>query len=585
MSLLALVSSAAFAAGSCPDGQITLDGVLKPDLASALAAASAGSTIRVCAGTYVGTFVATVPVNLVAPKGPEHTVLDGVLAGTVLTLPGGSSLSGFTVTGGKSATDGGGLYVTSAGETTIEECAFTGNDATNGGGAVFAPDGAILNAWDSVFSGNTATYGGGFLVGARANSPRTTPILGVTLDLDGSVVSGNTARGRAVSTQNGWGGGILAYDATIYGGEVTGNQALNARSGFVTYVGLGGGMSLVGTSAVYDSRVIGNTSAGGGGGIQISSFSTAELDGVEVEDNVSLSANGGGVYAGGTVQVFANDTDIRGNHSARNGGGVELSGNVTWSGGDIRENTASNGGGIFVSGGDHTIEDVRVRENVATYYGGGAGGNWYNPVFGYTLAILGSEFKDNVAQNATGGALDLAQPTTIVDSVFKGNVAQEGGAMALYGWYRFSATPMAYTLIDVSIKNNDATVSGGGIWITDNAGVTLTDSDIKDNTAPVAGGVNLYDGVLTGVDSPCKNNDPDDIWVTDVSTAYDHLDAYTCTNAGCTTPDDAAAAFRTFAVAGDETLLLDEPAADESASMPADECWYDYGDGRELEAC
>jgi fibronectin-binding autotransporter adhesin len=543
LTTIAMMARVAMAGDDCAEGRVTLDGADQPDLATALAAAVDGSQIDVCAGTYVGNFVSTAVVDLVALEGAEDTILDGNLTGTVLTLPGGSTIEGFTVTRGAAATNGGGLRLASPGETLILDCVFEGNQALAGqGGAVHGPDGSTVLAWDSAFLGNTAASGGGIALGSATVQPGI-PNVGTLLDLDGSVVSGNTAAGTLTPLAAGRGGGVLAYDAIVLEGEVSANLARNRQAGFCRAIAQGGGIALVRNATVEDTEISANTSEGSAGGLLLSNGTTVVLDDVLVEGNASTDflGSGGGVFVSapfsGSSHVIADGTRIVGNHSPYRGGGVALSGPdpgiLTWTGGEIAENTAPNGGGLYLSYGSIALEEVEFVENVATRYGGGVAGGAMPTFFAWTLSITGCLFDANVAETRTGGGVDLGQPATITDTEFVDNVAAQGGALSLYGWGTRSPTPMAYTLVDVELKNNEATVSGGALNITNDAAVTATDVELKKNDAPVGGGLFVENGSIDAIDSEFDKNDPDDVWVAKIATGYTDLEDFFCDNTGC----------------------------------------------------
>src|SRR5688500_17518401 len=73
-------------------------------------AASSGAQVLVCDGTYVGTFVATVPLDITSANGAAATTLDADGAGTTLSVAPGSTVAGLTLTGGR-ASMGGGLSI------------------------------------------------------------------------------------------------------------------------------------------------------------------------------------------------------------------------------------------------------------------------------------------------------------------------------------------------------------------------------------------------------------------------------------------------------------------------------------------
>ncbi len=546
LTIVAMLAGMAMAKDQCPDGQVTLDEVVQPDLATAFALAGEGSRIEVCAGTYVGSFATAAVVDVVGVEGAEVTILDGNLTGSVLTLPGGSAVEGLTVTRGSSATDGGGLRLTSPGETLILDCVFDGNLAPAGkGGAVSAPDGSTILAWDSVFSGNTASLGGGIAAGSATVQPGI-PNAGVTLDLDGSVVSGNTAAGTLVPRVAGTGGGVLAYDATVLDGTISGNIAKNRQVGFITSLAQGGGMTLVRDATVRETVISGNTTEYAGGGLHLTGGTTVVLEDALIEGNTSTDrfGAGGGVQAvspfGGSLTVYADGTEIVGNSVQNEGGGIALSGPnapalLTWIGGEVSDNTAGDGGGLFLRTGSIALEDMAFTGNIAEDYGGGVAGRAVSTFFAprYPVWITGCSFDGNVAESATGGGVDLGQPATLTDLEFKDNLADQGGALSLYGFGKSSPTPMQYTLVDVEMKDNEATTSGGGLNITNNAAVTATDVEVKDNVAPVAGGLLVENGSITSTDGDFKSNAPDDAWVAAVATAYFDLEDFSCDNLGC----------------------------------------------------
>jgi predicted outer membrane repeat protein len=81
---------------------------------------------------------------------------------------------------GNHATSGGGIY-NFQGTVTLDNCTFTGNSASPDGGAIYNLQGSIV-AGHTTISGNAADFGGGIFNGD-------------TLQLENSIVAGNTATG------------------------------------------------------------------------------------------------------------------------------------------------------------------------------------------------------------------------------------------------------------------------------------------------------------------------------------------------------------------------------------------------------
>ena len=99
-----------------------------------------------------------------------------------------ASISGLTITGGSTASNGAGLY--NSGMTTLTACTLSGNTAiggsvTNEGGGIF--NSGTLNLINSTLSGNKASYGPQYSSygGGIFNSG--------LLTVTGSTISGNSA--------------------------------------------------------------------------------------------------------------------------------------------------------------------------------------------------------------------------------------------------------------------------------------------------------------------------------------------------------------------------------------------------------
>ncbi|MEQ1504684.1 MAG: right-handed parallel beta-helix repeat-containing protein [Myxococcota bacterium] len=336
-------------------------------LGAAIDAASAGDVITVCAGTFVGTFTARVPLTVIG-AGADQTVLDGGGAGTTLTLRGDSAVRGLTIRNG-AGTAGGGIHAEGAGSLTVTDCVIADNTAGEGGG--LWSSGLDLVLASTRFDGNEATEtdGGGFL--ARSGTITATDVVvyrnvaihegggwfgdEVDVVLDGTSVEENVAnagggawlsRGTLVGgtfarNVGGTGGGLSMWFADATGIVADGNIALAA----------GGGVFLDDQGALVDAVVTGNHSAvpgiGMGGGVavmRLAGFGLA-ITGSTIEDNDAWL--GGGISADGSATLTITDTTIRGN-------------------------TGGLGGGLYASH-DHRLELVEavIEENVATTTGGG----------------------------------------------------------------------------------------------------------------------------------------------------------------------------------------------------------------------
>lgn len=230
-----------------PTCDVCASGCSYSDLRAAINAASAGATIRLCAGEYKpGPAISINKQLTLAGVGVSATILKG--SGQVRTMeigPAGNvTLRDLTVTGGKELQKhrlgGAGIIVWDRGRLTMERCLVAGNHAAEGGG-ITVNKGSSLTLVETAIEHNTAaTIGGGVLVrrGGTATIKSGTRIAEnyarvwgagiyaeesavVTLE-SGSVVTENTGGEM--------GGGIVSSRATVNLADpsiVTGNQPDN----------------------------------------------------------------------------------------------------------------------------------------------------------------------------------------------------------------------------------------------------------------------------------------------------------------------------------------------------------------------
>lgn len=422
---------------SSEDGLVTLDGSEGFDsLTDALAAASDGSQLLLCPGTYDGTFEATAAVQILAYTDAESTVLSASNAGVTLTVPGGSELIGLTVTGGRGGIEGGGISMSSAGSLLLQDCVVEMNRAIRGGGIFVAPD-STATLVDTVITQNTGdNEAGGVYV-----SP------GSVLDLSqGSSVSGNFAQYA--------GGGVEIVDATLIGGVVSGNTIFEY-----------GSASYSGSYVYYDGPF---TGAG------VAALGVSRVEGVEITENIG--PYGGGISnTGGILTVV--DSPIHANSVAAYGiaaGLVSIGGEVHLEGStEIYDHEANQGAGI-VGLGTHFFGGI-VRDNVAEDFGGGAA------CVGGTLE--GVTLTNNMA--LTGAGIFLINGGNVVDSVITGNIAADlGGGIGSSVDYGYNSSVISVTGGEIS--GNDA-FAGGGIYA--EYRVQASDTVISDNTASAGAGV------------------------------------------------------------------------------------------------
>ncbi len=172
----------------------------------------------------------------------------------------------------------------------------------------------------------------------------------------------------------------------------------------------------------------------------------------------------------------------------------------------ITNGSAGAGGGID-NFGDLTLNTVSVFGNTALSLGGGVANRG-----GGTLRVLNSAIENNSCPGSLGyggatvglgGGIESQFGTVIIqNSVIRGNTAQDGGGIQLFG------SGQTTTITNSTIATNTATLSGAGGISNENAGsLQLTDCTIAYNAGPGAGGIfNQGSGGGTGEGSVTQGN-------------------------------------------------------------------------------
>lgn len=371
---------------------------------------------------------------------------------------------------------------------------------------------------------------------------------GGNLTLDGVAVTGCRA---PADTGHGSGGGIANLDGTlvIRDSEIRGNVATS---------GCGGGIVNHGSLRIESSAIVGNEAEGDDGGGVCNLGEPLTIENSELRENVAR--DGGGVFSSTTGMSFLDGTIVDGNRAMRGGGMFVAGEDEDWvlSGASVMGNLASSfedsfGGGVYFAGGQLRILDASRIENNATEESIGTGGVGGGVLFlGRDIEIVESVVSGNASH--TGGGLlvspAVATGRTILSSArIEGNTASDaagvhvgsgvldvdnsviagntaggtGGGVRLYGvvaGFRASTIeensaargggitvlagdggPNAVVeILDQStISNNDATMAGGGFYLSgpgNGIQVTIAGSEVTDNSAPDGGGVYISEGRL-----------------------------------------------------------------------------------------
>jgi hypothetical protein len=335
------------------DGLVTLDGVESyPRLQNAVDAASSGSTIVACDGTYVETLVIEQDVTIVSLNGSGATEIDANNDGAAVVIQGGVvTLEGFTLSGGSGAnnpyggvgTVGGGVFVFSNDPVTIQDCVISNNDATFGGGLLLGT-GSDVTILDTEIENNWADEMAGGIYAS-----------GDVLVMDGVDVLGNDASR---------GGGMVLDDgeASVTSCLVDDNTADMGGGLYVNAATLLGSATTVSDNMAYDL----------GGGLMV--YNEAVVSGLTVNNNEANFGAGMALW-GSTGAPTISDIIATRNDAVTSAGGMWIftdAGDVTVTDVSLTDNVAGFGAGMSHEGGAVTMSACAITDNASTSDGGGA---------------------------------------------------------------------------------------------------------------------------------------------------------------------------------------------------------------------
>ena len=224
---------------------------------SAIDAAQPGDVIIVRSGNYTGTGNRNISfkgkaIIVRSEAGKESCIIDcggsSSNEARCFNFSSGETtsavLDGFTLTGGSTKTNGGGIAISSS--PTIQNCRIIGNSTKGPGGGIFCQGGSplILNC---IISDNSADgpYGGG----------------GIALYQSSAIISGNTIQFNTAAED---GGGIYAIDGApkITNNTIIGNMSLGPWGG-------GGICSWSAGSVIVNDVIVQNLAQMFGGGLYV----------------------------------------------------------------------------------------------------------------------------------------------------------------------------------------------------------------------------------------------------------------------------------------------------------------------------
>lgn len=346
------------------------------------------------------------------------------------------------VISGNIAVNGGGINNddTENNSLVLTRTTVSNNSATtDGGGIVHGPNGTgSLTLTDSIVRDNKAARENGGILAAAA--------LPSDLTITGSTISGNSAA-------DGVGGGVTWFGNSFVmtKSTVSGNTAKTDGGGIIV---AGGSKSSV---TLTNSTISGNTAGRNGGGLY--NDGPLSISGDSFASNVAHGSGGGIFSNSGSVTISV--SNLTGNAADQDGGGIFTKSGVTVSRTDLFQNTSGilskgSGGGIY-AGGVLNVSDSRFFRNSALSSGDG-GGIYLDFALG---TISSTTFDSNSASN--GGGINAHKGTLqATNTTLVRNFANEGGG--IYTEAPTTVNGVAGTeLFNCTLTSNGALNFGGGI--------------------------------------------------------------------------------------------------------------------------
>jgi uncharacterized repeat protein (TIGR01451 family) len=399
--------------------------------------------------------------------------------------------------------NGAGLYGKDSHVTMVDNVIRT-NSAEGTGGGVYLWGGATLHR-NSVFSNTASDDGGGLYLRLEQGASLTQNIVRANVagdshydtggglcieNSDGVTLQGNTI---VSNTSTAEGGGLFVSDSTI---TMTGNSVMSNTAGQDHYApGIGGGIyidtwaSYGRTTTISENEIAYNAATKECGGLYVEN--DADNFSAWVSKNTIMhntaDGEGGGVCLGNNNLTFIENT-VTFNSASTRGGGAYVSGDITVTKNTFANNaagTSCGGIGAGTAGGasfDGIISENIISDNTAD--DGDGGGLCMEEGEGMITGntITGNTSTNTIFPRSAGGGVFLRDGGTFVGNTITGNRATRGGGIG--------SSHTRATIHDNIIANN-ASSTGGGVYLYCPRGATLSHNAIMSNT--LGGGVRLSD--------------------------------------------------------------------------------------------
>ena len=338
---------------------------------------------------------------------------------------------------------GGGIYGI-YGSVAITECSFLSNSASSYGGGIGTLYGT-LSVTDSFFSNNSAgSYSSG---GAIHNNGQMT--------VTRSVFSENSER-SAITNSTSDGSDVVISDCDFSENDVSAGAIYN----------------LNGSMLIFDSRITGNNSLGGG----IANIANLTIVNSTISANLA-SGNGSGIDNSGVVSIINCTISGNGSNTLR-GGGIYNSGVIDIVNSTLTANRASYGGGIYNNSyGTLTVSNSIIAGNTVVHEGAQVSGSFTSNssiIQDSIEGLIDPVLKDNGGLTQThallpgSAAINAGTNNIAIDAELTTDQRGAGFARIIYGIVDIGAfeatdTGPLHFLVDSATDTDDGDYSVGNL--------------------------------------------------------------------------------------------------------------------------
>ena len=420
--------------------------------------------------------------------------------GSFLRVDGGSNVENNTASGDDADNGGGGIF-NNGGNVSIISSRIQNNIADGdlgSGGGVFSTAGNIFVNQSDILENSANRAGGGF------------EIVDGRLDVVDSILRINSAGTLSTEDASPGNGGALHVTGsetttTFLNSLISENSAASEGGGLWNQAG---SLMFINGTTIRTNTAEGDDADNGGGGV-FNNGGNVRIVGSFINGNsaTGVSGSGGGLFST-AGQVLINDTSINDNVANRAGGGIEVIDGYTRlentivnrnvAGGDAAN--PGNGGAVHISGADSQF--VAISSNFIGNQAANEGGGLWNQT-GSVMSLRGStRVNSNVSDNIGGGIYNkgrlLAQ-----DAFFSRNSAlSDGGGI-------FNTVDGDSFLTRLTFQANISNAIGGGIINRGN--LAVVDSLFDGNEATDGGAIAAVEGVTSQARNTFSRSIPNDI--------------------------------------------------------------------------